>query len=351
MVCLKCFCVFVSKTLFTFVITESDDKQTLLTMSTDAEDFFDERDEAVTDSGADESDFSEMEDEGYESEDDDYSYFDTLEQELFEGEEYKCAEMYLRCIANKQSSLITELNIQIESLKGKNERLCDVVKKLEHGLDELQKVNDSLKTLNGEKEVLRLMDENAQLKKRLEETLCYYMQAIGVKETQETREEQEDQAEEYVTYLGIQLTHQGNRIVKHEPFEIDAIMKQNEEHLAREREHEHDLQQVMEKAKTSEKRIKDENKELKSTVGILQEALTKYSPRICAAEQKAIAHQEVNRQLEQRNKQLEEQLRRVSACVGSAFGTGEQTLMERARGVPGLLNYSPVHITLSVTQK
>ena len=299
----------------------------------------------------------EDEDEGGESadqecEDYDDSYYDIAEQEMIERKEYKEAEMYLRRTANRQQSLIEGLRKQFDVFSQQRDVLRHMAVSLHEQCQKLLDENKKLRAEHGVTvEMSRLLEENYELKRRSKETMELYAEAIEPQ--QEKRDVQEPETE-YVTRLGIQFTHVGRKVVKQESFDIDPIMEENEEYAAQNSKLMLKIKELTERNMAmgkSQIHLEDENSELSYAVQELQQMVTKYEPRLSAEKQENIAQRQVNSQLAQRNRQLEEQLRTMSACAGSsALGTGEQSLMDRARGTPGMFGLPSVHVTLSVTQ-
>ena len=284
----------------------------------------------------------------------DYSYYDDREMRWVEKGELEAAELYMRRTANAHRFITADLQEKLEEAAALIGKLMDREKVLKEMYLELRREKEALQKGQEQAELVpRLREENRALSQRLQEATRLNMELQA--EVQNVFRTQEKLAKaETVALVGVKLTLCGNRVVRQDTFDIDQLLSE----VRRKEVHANELLQKMEQSSAEIRRLSENgrslqhaNSELESTKKSLEQLVTQLRPSLSAAETELASQRHANSVLEQRNRQLEEQLRRVSACAGPlALGTGEQSLMDRARGTPGMFSRQPVRITLSVTQ-
>lgn len=309
-------------------------------------------DTEYSDGGLSDAEGSDDGDDECDLDDNDYSFFDDYEEQLVAENDLEAADMYMRRTANTLRSVAIDLQVKLENA-------CDAIERLEikKGLLmdrtlELMKANKELqKGRDAAARVVELTEENKGLKQELEQTKQHYMELqSSVQSFIRTQDDLE--SADTIELLGVQVTLRGNKVVKHDVFDIEPLLneaKNNEATTNRLLQRIEQLTGEINSHNKNEQSLKHTNRELEGAKQVLEQQLAQFSPRLNDTNRELADQRQVNNQLEQRNRQLEEQLRRVNVCVGSALGTGEQTLMERARGIAGVLNRAPESVTLSVT--
>ena len=304
---------------------------------------YEEEEEASSDVDCEETD-EETEEEMYQDNDD--AYYDTDEEDMVENGEYEEAELRMRRVAKAERSLKEFFEVKLEQRSRVLKTCQETVELLENERRILKEENESLRAEHKiSSGMCQLQEENEHLKRRLKVALEQNCRLLS-----EQSRREEPKVEECVTCMGIRFTHLGNQVVKQETFDVDSLLKQNEEFMRMKAQLElkvKDLSCLMDEKKV----LEDGNAEHERTIDELREAIKKFAPMVEDEVRKNADQQQMNDQLVKRTHQLEEQLRRASECAGSLVFAGEQNLMERARGMPGLFKRPPVLITLSTTRE
>ena len=317
----------------------------------ESSDFCDEDSEEVGEDTED-SDGTTSSDREYEDDDmmfnNDYSYYDNKEKRWVEKGDLEAAELYMRCTANAHRFVTMDLQEKLEEAGRFIDELLEHEKALKERCVSLQEKNKMLEA--GHKSAERvpgLIEENEDLKRRLKATTQLYMDLqTEVRDLVQTQKELEEV--ERIELLGFKVTLRGNRVVRQDTFDIEPLLNEarNKERTANE------LMERMEQSRMeiirlskNEESLQHANNTLESAKRSLEETVAQFRPCISAAESELATQRQMNSRLEQRNRQLEEQLRHANACAGPAFGTGEQSLMERVRGMPGVFERIPLTVT------
>ena len=328
----------------------------------DDDDFDDDDDESVVDEDEEDSEIrdeeeehSEIEDEDtdYESEDDetwdgnDDSFYDNTEQELVEGQEYEAAELYMRRKVNEYWRTVTALREHLTKTQKTVHRLKRRERVLKGMFIDLR--DEKRKLEEGQDLTLRVMEKNQELKRQLQAATEMFM-SLQTEVQSLLQSEDELNKTEKIQYLGLKVTLLGGEVARQDVFDIEPLLNEakSKERTANElmEKMEQSRMEVIRLSKNEELLLRA-NRALSSANQDLEETVKEFGPCLSAERQEANTQRQMNSRLEQRNRHLEEQLRRTLACAGPAFGAGEQTLMERARGVPGVFEGIP----LTVTQK
>ena len=274
----------------------------------------------------------------------DYSYFDDQEERLAEQDDFEAAGMYIRCIANEQKCTIDRLSKLLKMFAKQGISLMQKKKEMKEAM-EMEQADSSTTS-----ETQALMEENKNLKMELAKTQQDCQRLCGkVRKFLGSKEELANTLT--VKHIGITLTLRDNKVVEQKSFDADALITESQQLTRR-------VNALMSQVGQSKQQLffleekkaylEAENAKLEEEIKQMREEFSRGHPEMESARAIIADQTRNNNQLMERNLQLREQLRWVGACARSAVGIGEQSLMQSARGIPGLNNQflEPIELTV-----